>query len=253
MPIINTVYPQTGSNTGDATATAAQILSPYTAYVASGKVTGTIQSQPQATPSTSLSTSGLITATSIQQTGYVSGGTKTTTQQIPTQGAQTITPGISNQTISPWKYLTGTQTILGDARLTPSNIKEGISIFGVIGTYSGSGGGSIVFVPNASISYSSSSGILNVSIPYNSQYFWGNLNATSSSGEVQIPVLSYIANGTQNQVKICTPLSSVTGASYVDTSFSTTSSSTSFSATLPTGWGITSITSVSFFYAYISN
>lgn len=253
MPIINTVYPQTGTNTSDATATAAQILSPYTAYVASGKVTGTIQTRTQATPSISVSSGGLITATSTQQAGYVSGGTKTATRQLSTQGAQTITPGTSNQTIPSGKYLTGTQTILGDAKLTPSNIKEGISIFGVIGTYSGSGGGSIVFVTNASISYSSSSGLLNVSIPYNSQYFWGNLNVTSSSGDVEIPVLSYIANVTQNRVKICIPSSTVTGPSYVNTSFSTTSSSTSFSATIPTGWGITSVTGVSFFYAYISN
>ena len=41
MPIINTTYSQSGTNTSDATATASQILSPYTAYVASGKVTGT--------------------------------------------------------------------------------------------------------------------------------------------------------------------------------------------------------------------
>lgn len=94
MPIINTVYPQTGSNTGDATATAAQILSPYTAYVASGKVTGSIQSQ----------------------------------------GAQTITPGVSDQTIPPGKYLSGAQTILGDSNLIAGNIKQGVSIFGVTGT-----------------------------------------------------------------------------------------------------------------------
>lgn len=42
MPIINTSFFQTGTNTSDATATASQILAPYTAYVASGKVTGTI-------------------------------------------------------------------------------------------------------------------------------------------------------------------------------------------------------------------
>ena len=42
MSIINTVYPQSGTNTSDATATAAQILSPYTAYVAAGKVTGSM-------------------------------------------------------------------------------------------------------------------------------------------------------------------------------------------------------------------
>lgn len=93
MPIINTTYSQSGTNTSDATATANQILAPYTAYVASGKVTGTIQSQ----------------------------------------GAQTITPGTSNQTIPSGKYLTGAQTILGDADLVPENIKSGVNIFNVSG------------------------------------------------------------------------------------------------------------------------
>lgn len=93
MSIINTSYFQTGTNTDDATATASQILSPYTAYVASGKVTGSIQSQ----------------------------------------GAQTITPSTTNQAIQSGKYLSGVQTILGDANLIPENIKSGVSIFNVVG------------------------------------------------------------------------------------------------------------------------
>lgn len=57
---------------------------------------------------------------------------------IPSKSAQTYTPGTSNQTIAASQYLTGTQTILGDANLVASNIKDGVSIFGVNGTYSGS-------------------------------------------------------------------------------------------------------------------
>lgn len=253
MPIINTSFFQTGTNTSDATATASQILAPYTAYVASGKVTGTIQTRTQATPSISVSSGGLITATSTQQTGYVSGGTKTATRQLSTQGAQTITPGTSNQTIPSGKYLTGTQTILGDSDLVASNIKSGVRIFGVTGTYSGSGGGSIVHVPSASISYSSSSRFLSVSIPYSTQYFWGELSAFSSSGDTVIPFLSYLANVTQQMVTIRCPSTAVTGASYVDTSFTTSSASTSFSATLPSGWGITSVNSIWFLYCYINS
>lgn len=86
-----------GSDTSDATATASQILAPYTAYVASGKVTGT----------------------------------------MPSQGAQVITPGTTQQTINGGVYLTGTQTIQGDAGLVPENIKSGITIFGVTGEYAG--------------------------------------------------------------------------------------------------------------------
>lgn len=58
---------------------------------------------------------------------------------ISTQAAQTITPGTTNQTIASGKYLTGTQTILGDANLIAGNIAAGVSIFGVIGTHQGGG------------------------------------------------------------------------------------------------------------------
>ena len=51
----------------------------------------------------------------------------------PTKGAQTYTPTTTNQTISSGRWLTGTQTIKGDANLVASNIKSGVSIFGVSG------------------------------------------------------------------------------------------------------------------------
>ena len=59
------------------------------------------------------------------------------TGNIPSQGAQTITPGTANKTIAAGRYLSGTQTIAGDADLVPGNIKSGVSIFGVSGSYSG--------------------------------------------------------------------------------------------------------------------
>jgi len=83
----------TGSDTGDATATSFDILSPKTAYTAAGKVEG----------------------------------------NIPTLAAKTYTPGTAAQTISAGQYLGGTQTIQGDPNLTSSNIKKGASIFGVAG------------------------------------------------------------------------------------------------------------------------
>jgi hypothetical protein len=61
------------------------------------------------------------------------------TRQLTTKGAITYTPTTSNQTIASGTYLTGTQTIKGDTNLTSNNIKSGVSIFGVVGNYEGSG------------------------------------------------------------------------------------------------------------------
>ena len=61
-------------------------------------------------------------------------------QPSATKGATTYTPGTSNQTIAAGTYLSGTQTIKGDSNLTAANIKSGVKIFNITGTYSGSGG-----------------------------------------------------------------------------------------------------------------
>ena len=71
---------------------------------------------------------------------YTSAGTKTQ-GSIASQAAQTITPTTTDQTIASGKYLTGAQTIKGDANLVAANIAEGVTIFGVEGTHSGGGGG----------------------------------------------------------------------------------------------------------------
>ena len=63
-------------------------------------------------------------------------------QPTATKGATTYTPTTTAQTIATGTYLTGTQTIQGDANLVAGNIKSGTTIFGVTGTYSGGGGGS---------------------------------------------------------------------------------------------------------------
>lgn len=73
--------------------------------------------------------------------GYTNNGK--VTGSIQSQAAQTITPGASDKTIASGKYLSGTQTIKGDANLLAENIKNDVSIFGVIGSFAGeSSGGS---------------------------------------------------------------------------------------------------------------
>lgn len=72
--------------------------------------------------------------------GYISSGTEnnipiTLSSDVPTKAAATITPTTTDQTIASGTYLTGTQTIAGDADLVASNIKKDVDIFGVTGTY----------------------------------------------------------------------------------------------------------------------
>lgn len=55
------------------------------------------------------------------------------TGNIPSQGAQTITPGTVNKTIAAGRYLSGTQTIAGDSDLVANNIRNGVNLFGVDG------------------------------------------------------------------------------------------------------------------------
>ena len=62
------------------------------------------------------------------------------TGTMPSKEAATITPTTTNQIINAGQYLTGAQTIQGDANLIPENIASGVSIFGVTGTHQGGSG-----------------------------------------------------------------------------------------------------------------
>ena len=64
---------------------------------------------------------------------YGAGGTKYT-GSMSEKSAATYTPGTSDQTIAANQYLTGAQTIKGDANLLASNILKNVTIFGVTGS-----------------------------------------------------------------------------------------------------------------------
>lgn len=58
-----------------------------------------------------------------------------TTSSLTKQPAKVWTPTTSDQIIPAETYITGQQTIEGDSNLVASNIKEGVQIFGVTGSF----------------------------------------------------------------------------------------------------------------------
>ncbi|MBR0062825.1 MAG: hypothetical protein IJP67_01510 [Oscillospiraceae bacterium] len=119
---------ETGTDTSDATASASDILSGRTAYGSSGKLTGTIASKAASDVTASENT------VTVPAGYYAEAVTKTVGTK---KTAQTYTPGTADQTIAAGRYLSGAQTIKGDADLVAANIRKDVSIFGVTGTYSG--------------------------------------------------------------------------------------------------------------------
>lgn len=95
-----------------------------------GKIRSTVSKVQAVSPSV---TAGYV-ITGIAGNISVSGSSEL---QMTTQAAQTITPTTTDQTIASGTYLTGAQTINGDANLLPENIKKDVTIFNVVGTHEG--------------------------------------------------------------------------------------------------------------------
>lgn len=114
----------------------------------SGKVTVNVSTSTATgeldTPSISFdTTTGKFTATSkVKTSGYISTSeTKTASYTITRYLGGKYTPTKESKTVSlTGKYCTGDAVIKGDNNLVPENIKKGISIFGVQGSYAGDGG-----------------------------------------------------------------------------------------------------------------
>lgn len=100
-------------------------------------ISGTSASLSTGTNTITLSKS--ISNSPVVNAGYISAGTAGSTSvsltaSVTTKGATTYTPTTSDQTIASGTYLTGAQTIAGDADLVAANIKSGVTIFGVAGS-----------------------------------------------------------------------------------------------------------------------
>ena len=143
------------------TAPAGYYASNASASVSNGSATAPATiSGTSATVSTGTNTLTLTKTISVTPTvsaGYVSSGTAgnssvSLTASVTTKGATTYTPTTSDQTIASGTYLTGAQTISGDADLVASNIKSGVTIFGVSGS-----------LTSATVSQDSSTKVLSIS------------------------------------------------------------------------------------------
>ena len=148
-------------NSSDLSASGATVTAPAGYYssdatktISSGTATAPASisgSSATVTPGTNtLTLSKTVSVTPSVTAGYISSGTAgnsdiSLSASVTTKAAETITPGTTDQTIASGTYLTGNQTISGDANLVAGNIKSGTSIFGVTGTYSGGGSNPLKF------------------------------------------------------------------------------------------------------------
>lgn len=124
--------------------TSAQEVVPDEGYDGLSQVNiAAMQTAERAKPAISVSGTGLITVTSRQPEGYVEGGVETVTRQLQTtNGAMSIRPGTTTKVAAYCDtYITGANLLVeGDKNLVAGNIKKGVSIFGVAGSYEASGG-----------------------------------------------------------------------------------------------------------------
>lgn len=144
--MLETLQESSGVDTSDATAVAGDILAGKTAYAKDKKLTGTISSKDAKiyTPSGSqqVINSGVYLSGN-QTIAAVPAETKTIT---PTKEAQTVNP-----TLGKWF---SSVIVNGDTNLLAENIKLGVTIFGVTGTYTGDGTAQATNIDNGVIAYS---------------------------------------------------------------------------------------------------
>ena len=176
---------------GDSNLTAANIKSGVKIFNVTGSYAGSSSGGNTPNLQTKTVTPSESTQTVSPDSGY-DGLSKVTVNAISStyigsdvtkKSAATYIPKTTNQSIASGQYLSGTQTIKGDANLVAGNIKSGVSIFGVTGTYAGGGssGGSgnnnveayAITDTNPRVSFKRTDGVIKI---------WGYGTMTSSGG-----------------------------------------------------------------------
>lgn len=143
----------------------------------------TVNAMPTATiptPVITVSGYGVISSNVLQaQGGYVAKGeTASNTYNLSTQQGRTITPGTVEKTaVAKGKFTLNDVKVAGDANLVDTNIKKGVTIFGVTGSYEGAS------IPTCTV---------NVTFSYNPQ------NVTFYTPIVQNGAITYVKNSVTN-------------------------------------------------------
>ena len=113
----------------DLTASGATVTAAAGYYPSAVSKAVTTTTHPNPTAAIASST-GVVTATHTQTTGYVTSGTTTGTLDLTTKAAATINTSTADQTIASYRWLTGTQTIksVTTTNLTAANIASGVVV-----------------------------------------------------------------------------------------------------------------------------
>lgn len=185
---------------------------PAGTVTAPSSISGTGATVTPGTNTLTLSKSVSVTP-NVTAEGYISSGTAgnanvSLSANVTTQGAQTIYPSTSDQTINSGRYLTGNQTIKAVAvsnTLIASNIKSGVTVtigdsadadrvMSVTGTYSG--GGSVQYDTKTATASNYPTSLNFTGMEGMPKFFTVRLNAqVSSSGST---TYYYIVNITSN-------------------------------------------------------
>lgn len=222
-------------------ATAADVAAGKTFTSAAGlKVTGTHQCASGLDTSDATAAAADIVS---GKTAYVNGVKLTGTHTCPSGGAElqskVVTPGKIAQIIKPDSGYDGLSqvTVNGDTDLVPGNIKSGVNIFGVDGSYEGSGGGGLTVATGTTTSGAIETGLSSIS------YLVLYKDSISTTGLVQAV---YVASDGTSHMTTCDSYSSYFKSFSASTSTADTTNGGTFN------WGGTGTKALNGTYHWIA-